>query len=107
MKLPLIEGPVAQVLPRADLQAYTFLWTGLLIAFDEARAGKTRKPYSNTSSSPSSLHTAVSSQWPAKWNVSPFSFSTLWPLMIVFNKLLTCNYKKINLLSVPFELMKL
>ena len=85
MKLPLIEGPVAQVLPRADLQAYTFLWTGLLIAFDEARAGKTRKPYSNTSSSPSSLHTAVSSQWPAKWNVSPFSFSTLWPLMIVLS----------------------
>ena len=79
MKLPLTEGPVAQVLPRADLQAYTFLWTGLLIAFDEAGAGKTRKPYSNTSSSPSSLHTAVSSQWPAKWNVSLFLFQLFDP----------------------------
>lgn len=101
MKLPLTEGLVAQVLPRADNSHILFFEQDCSLLLMRPELGRPENLIvTRLLVPPVCIRPSVVSDLQSGTLV-PLLFNSLSPNDCL--KLLTCNYEKLNLLSVPFE----
>lgn len=101
MKLPLTEGLVAQVLPHADNSHILFFEQDCSLLLMRPELGRPENLIvTRLLVPPVCIRPSVVSDLQSGTLV-PLFFNSLSPNDCL--KLLTCNYEKLNLLSVPFE----